>query len=691
MNLFNRQRSKVKIITALCLSCAFLSCVQNSVFAVPSSKTVEAEKTVISSPNEAAITAYIKLLFKDYKKANRAKNYDEAADYLRSALYFLRYDTNSLEYKEAYSNLKTVLEKANFDSSSENRLETAKNLYLENKLFASAYEFSVLLSEEYEIDLCYEYLGDIAKKIDSEQVALAFYKKAVEINPENLNAKYKYAHSLLKSGKSDEALYYFEDVIEKTNSSGIINEIISIFADLVQKNPDDENNYAILGLAYQKLGKYGETYKLLKKSLMINPEDIFVRYHLGNLLFEINEFTIANEIFSEIIEENPYESQIRIARAKSYGALSEESKSIKDFQVVLAMYPDSLQAQYGLYNLLKEKLPLEKIINLFYPIEPNYKINFEGYNNLGYFANKLGNTNDAVKFFEKSLSLNSKSEIPYIELYKLYGLSGQNSKADDIIKKGYKLFPKNDEILNIYSSLNSENSDEKYNLALSYLNEGEYKKAISVYNQIEPKTASVYEAIGTCYRQLGDYKNSVANYKKSIELNPDNSETYYALGIAYIEANSLKSAKEAFKKSLQKNNSNAKAKQMLSYIEQKEIGKNIDSAYASYEKKDYSSALRQLSAALQSYPNDPKLYYYRGLTKFDLKDYDGAVSDFKKTVSLDRNFTDAYYNLAEALEKTDKQKEALYMYEKYLGAENNDSELAKKAEQKVIELGERYY
>ena len=31
------------------------------------------------------------------------------------------------------------------------------------------------------------------------------------------------------------------------------------------------------------------------------------------------------------------------------------------------------------------------------------------------------------------------------------------------------------------------------------------------------------------------------------------------------------------------------------------------------------------------------------------------------------------------------------MYEKYLGAETLDPELAKKAQQKVIQLGEKYY
>lgn len=660
-------------------------------FALPGQKTVEITREVISNPTGETVSAFVKAMMKEYKKANRAGELDEAADYLRAALYFLKQNPDSSEYKDAFNKLNVLLEKSGADSSLETRLEIAKNLYLENKFFASAYEFSLLLKEEYEIDLCYEYLGDIAKKLDSEEVAFAFYKKALEVNPDNINAKYKYANILLRNGNKDDALFYFEEVIEGTNSKGVIDEIISTFMQRLNENPNDENNYGILGLAYQKLGQYDKTYQLLKKSLMINPYDIFLQYYLGNLLFNIQEYSFADEIYTEILEENPYESQIRISRAKTYVAMQEYEKAIKDYQIVLAMYPDSLQAQYGLYTVLKNKAPLDRIINLFYPLEPDYKLTDEGYNDLGYFANKVGNSLDASVFFEKSLSVNPKSEIPYIELYKVYQLLGLNDKARSIMEKAYKLFPGNSEIIEMYSALNSDKVNEKNNVALSYLNEGEYQKAIAVYQQIEPKSAETYEAIGNCYRQLGDFKNAVLNYKKAVEINPDNSETYYAMGVAYLEANNQDKAKEAFQISLKKDSKNIKSKKMLSFIEQKEIVKSLDMAYEFYDKKDYSSALKYLNKAVETFPNDPKVYYYRGLTREAVGDFKGAVSDFKDTVKIDRNYVVAYYKMAESLEKINKKKEALYMYEKYLGAENIDKELAKKAEQKVIDLGERYY
>ena len=298
---------------------------------------------------------------------------------------------------------------------------------------------------------------------------------------------------------------------------------------------------------------------------------------------------------------------------------------------------------------------------------------------------------DASVFFEKSLKLNPKSEIPYIELYKIYQLLGLDDKAKETLLKGYKLFPKNQEILDLYSAANSDKIDEKNNVAMSYMNEGEYKKAIAVYSQIEPKTAETYEAVANCYRQLADFKNAIINYNKSVEINPENSEVYYALGVTYLEANNTDKAKEMFTKSLEKDERNIKSKKMLAFIEQKEIIKSLDLAYEFYEKKDYASALRYLDSAVQTFPNDAKVYYYRGLTRSELGDYKGAVEDLKETVAIDRTYIVAYYKLGEFLEKLNKEKEAMFMYEKYLGAETLDPELAKKAQQKVIQLGEKYY
>ena len=72
-----------------------------------------------------------------------------------------------IKLQEAKNNLDLILPKIGGNRSNNDRLEVAKNLYFQKKYFASAYEFSTLLKEGYEPDICYEYMGDIAGKLNS--------------------------------------------------------------------------------------------------------------------------------------------------------------------------------------------------------------------------------------------------------------------------------------------------------------------------------------------------------------------------------------------------------------------------------------------------------------------------------------------------------------------------------------------
>ena len=93
--------------------------------------------------------------FKIFKRDNI-----EACDNLRAALYFLRQNKNSQEYKDTLAKLNSLIEKSGFQNDDSNRFEIAKNLFLEGNYYASAYEVEELFEKGYECSPCCEYLGD---------------------------------------------------------------------------------------------------------------------------------------------------------------------------------------------------------------------------------------------------------------------------------------------------------------------------------------------------------------------------------------------------------------------------------------------------------------------------------------------------------------------------------------------------
>ncbi len=656
-----------------------------------SKKEMQAANNVVQSPNDETIKKYIAILKRRALMHGIKRDFESQADDYRSMLYFFRKDKTSNEYIKYKNNLDKTYAKLGFKNIQNNRLEIAKNLFLEEKYFASAFEFFELANEDYSKEICYEYLGDISQKFNNPNSAIIFYKKAIEITPDNYCIHYKLGKIYKILQQNDGAKDSFETAISLTDDKEILEDIIKLYEDDIKYGNSDETVYEILGLAYQKLKNYEKTYELFKKAMAIKPDDIFLQYYLANLLFDMTEYKNAISIYDSIISANPYESQIRIARAKSLKAIGKKDAAIKDYQVVLAIYPDSKQAQYGLYKILSGSKTTTDIVKSFYPLNKKFIPSAEFYNNLASILYQKNMVNDAINVYRKSIATAPKAPNAYIQLYKIYELEGQTSKAYEIARQAYRNLPKNTEIKNMYQHINKNSISQKNSLALSYMSNKEYSQAIKIYNQIQPKDAGTYESLALCYKALKNYNAAIKNLAQAIKLDPLNSDLYYNTALLYLDLNNKKTAENYLNKAVGLDKKNLKARKLLAYIKQQATDSSLNKAYNLYKKRNYKGTIAELNRAEKLYPNNPEVYFYKALTYNNLNDINNAYKNFTKTLSLDRTYYVSHFYMAEILEKQGKERQALEEYERFLGADAKDEKMIKKAQDKVIKLGEKYY
>ena len=68
-----------------------------------------------------------------------------------------------------------------------------------------------------------------------------------------------------------------------------------------------------------------------------------------------------------------------------------------------------------------------------------------------------------------------------------------------------------------------------------------------------------------------------------------------------------------------------------------------DKGIAKYNLKDYTGAIADFNKTIQLNPDYVVAYFNRGFAKHSLKDYTGAISDYNKTIQLNPDYADAYY------------------------------------------------
>jgi tetratricopeptide (TPR) repeat protein len=137
-------------------------------------------------------------------------------------------------------------------------------------------------------------------------------------------------------------------------------------------------------------------------------------------------------------------------------------------------------------------------------------------------------------------------------------------------------------------------------------------------------------ARGTAKAELEDFKGAIADYDKTIEIDPKLALAYYNRGLAKYFLKDFKGAIADFDKAIE--------------INSKDAGAYFNRGNAKYFLKDFKGAIADYDKAIELDPKDADVYYNRGDAKGKLKDYEGAIADYDKTIEIDPKLARAYYN-----------------------------------------------
>ena len=502
----------------------------------------------------------------------------------------------------------------------------------------------------------------------SLEAAITEFREALRLDPNKDEARLALGRALISQQKFSEA--------------------IAPLREYVQHEPLDFQGYYTAGLAYKGLQQWEPSIELLQRAARLNPTSYEVHYELGTVLAvtgqterAIHELRAAEKIRPSAPEVHDQLAQLLAKRGQKELAQKEHSES-----VALASRGDA-HAEAGEFNAQANQLlaagNARAAANAYREAlraDPN---NPQLHYNLSLALDKLGDQSAERHELEKAIQLNPDLAVAHNQLGILEMERGRMGEAEAAFKKAIASDP--------------QYADAQNNLGVLYSREGKDSDAATFYRQAiasDPKYTKAYVNLGLLLAQHGQVAQGEQQLRTAIQINPSDPGSYTALGMMQGKTGRAAEAVESFRQalSLEPNSADAHLNLGIALVDQydrtngfKEFSEaerldprspavhyNLGRFY--FETAKYEDARKELEEALRLEPNHAAALYFLALAAKQDNDLDRSTQLFEKVIALQPGNPDAQFLLGQNLEHQGKTAEAVVHWKLALQADPNYSQ-----------------
>lgn len=405
------------------------------------------------------------------------------------------------------------------------------------------------------------------------------------------------------------------------------------------------------------LGNYSVAQGLFQKCLKIDKNSSASLYQLAYINYSIKEYNKALTYAQQAVEISPKNLWFSFLLSSIYQELGEVENAAKVYQKLIKIYPKN----YDLYFEYSSLLAINKQYSK---------------------AKKVCKKLEAAIGFSEKLSMHK---------VKIYFMQNNNKSAYKELHKLITNFP----------------NETKYYLILadSYVNEKEYEGAKKVYNsllKVLPNNGEAHFFLVQYYIQKEEFYKAFdelkkvfssksfdadqkvqmfVSFSKSIGDNKELNQKFIELFNVLLETNPDNlDVKILSSDYLYRNKEYKKARQELEYV----ITKRKDNIYvwqqlllADNMLEEFELMYKHSSEAVKYFPNQSFFYLFKGLSSYQLKNYDNALDalDFgqKLVIETDPLKKQFYLYLGEVYYQLKNYEKAFNNFDVYLTIEPEDT------------------
>ena len=615
--------------------------------------------------------------------ANTDHDYKKAGDDYRAALFYLTIYPNANQVKNSAqtivlvsSNLNKCLNAIDFDTSAQNRYATAKQLRAEGNFASAGYEFNQALSDENFVKDSLQQTADILKVLGNDPKAVEYYKKAVAVAPNDIPLRLTYAQLLDKLGQEDASVDEYNYILSKTtDNKDVLYTLERIYKRKLEDFPNDGSITANLGAIMQKEGNYDEALRYYSKAEYLDPSNTNTRLNVGTLYQQKGDYKTAITAYDSILILNPNNVQANLYKAQSLASLGDKKGALELYKKVALLDPDNETVQADMISMVKDTMTIPQFIEY---AKKNYS------NNAGDILydyaldlHKKEKLADAICLYNEVIKLDNDNSEAYVNLAIAQGQEKKYDQALATINTAKSKFSDNSQITATELSLKSQYMDEKLEIAGNYYNNKDYQNAINEYLKITPATADTMLGIASAYQNLNNTDKAIEYYKQALNLAPTNSDIAFYIASLYADKEDMENAL---------NKTNKQAQDLLKSISENIEAQNLDKAIALFDAGKYSESLSLINNILANDTKNAYALYYRGMIYDAQKNYNSAINDYKKAISVNPELMIVNYLIGVDYDMLEQYKNAMSYYKAFTATYSEDDDYLKYAKTRIGEL-----
>ncbi len=384
----------------------------------------------------------------------------------------------------------------------------------------------------------------------------------------------------------------------KAKMLGDYQDAISLFAESVRKDPT--NHAALFELAkyHYETGQLDAALAFSKGAAELQPENKWYLRLYAEILGDKNHFKEASKIYESLVEKNPNEYEFYLDWA--YTMVKSEQ------------YDDAIK----IYETLEGFIGVNE--NVIFQKQRIFL--------------KMGKVDKAAEEIKKLIELNPFESKYYIMLAELYEVNNMPEKSAEIYKELLVIAPQDpNAYLALASFHRNQGNREKY---MHYLKIAFRSDDLG----IDPKIKILFPYINFINKDSVKKEEAFILSEVLIETHPDEAKAHAMYGDFLNYDNQLSAARDHYKMALKLDNSRYTVWQQVLEIE--------------WQLEQFDSLASTSEKAMDLFPNQPVIYFYSGMAKLQLKQYEAAIKDMDAAIIMnpDNKFlvSQLYANLGDA-------------------------------------------